>query len=266
MSHHKPTFTVTPEQIAFFRDNGFLAIDCITTPEEVEMMRAAYDRIFSECAGRERGDQFDLTGSDKEGEVAALPQILNPSRYAPELAGTLAEANAQAIASQLLGAEAAGGPAHAIFKPAGYGAATPWHQDEAYWNPDFDYVSLSVWVPLQEATPENGCMQFVPGSHQTEVAPHQPIGNDPRVHGLELTPESGVDVSGAAVCPLPPGGATFHLSRTLHHTGANKSDVARRALIFGFSLPPTPRTDGRRFPWQEMQKTARQQRAKSEQS
>lgn len=263
MSQYQPTVSVTPEQIAFFRDNGFLAIDFLTTPEEVAMMRAAYDRIFNERAGRESGDQFDLAGADKEGEVAVLPQILNPARYAPELGGTLAEANALAIAAQLLGGEVEGGPAHAIFKPAGHGAATPWHQDEAYWNPDLDYVSLSVWVPLQEATTENGCMQFVPGSHKTEVAPHQPIGNDPRVHGLELSPDSGIDVSGAVICPLPPGGATFHLSRTLHHTGANRSTVARRALIFGFSQPPTPRTDARRFPWQEKQQTARQQRAAS---
>ena len=261
---HQPNVTITPEQIQFFHANGFLALDCVTTPEEVEMMRAAYDRIFSERAGRESGDQFDLAGTDEEGKIAALPQILNPSRYAPELGGTLAEANAHAIAAQLLGEDVSGGAAHAIFKPAGHGAATPWHQDEAYWDPNFDYLSLSVWVPLQKATPENGCMQFVPGSHQLEVVPHQPIGNDPRVHGLELSPGSDADVSVAVTCPLPPGGATFHLSRTLHHTGENKSSVARRALIFGFSLPPTPRADRRRFPWKEVQKTARQQRAEKE--
>lgn len=257
----QPTVSLSEEQIQSFHRDGFLSVPSISTPEEIEMLRGVYDRLFASKAGREDGNQFDLAGTDEEGVEAALPQILNPSQYAPEMKDTLARANALQIARQLMGPDIVSAGEHAIFKPARSGAATPWHQDEAYWSPAYNYRSLSVWMPLQEATPENGCMQFIPGSHEQEVLPHRSIGGDTRVHGLEL--DIDYDVSNAAICPLPPGGATFHPSRTLHYTAPNHSDVPRRALIMTFGVPGIPRNDDRRFPWNDMKTTAREERAKA---
>ncbi len=258
---YEPTITLTDEQIAFYHKNGFLSIDAITTPEEIAGLIGVYDRLFEQNAGRAEGNQFDLVSADEDGKKAALPQILSPRKYAPELADTLYEANARAISDQLLGGEAPFNFDHAIFKPAGSGAPTPWHQDEAYWDAGTSYQALSVWMPLQEATVENGCMVFLPGSHKGEVIPHQSIGGDTRIHGLELV--EPLDESKAVACPLPPGGATFHDSRTLHFTGANRSAVPRRAYILGFGRPTAPRTDGRRFPWNEARRTARDERSKA---
>ena len=258
MPERTPTLTLSQAQIDFFHRNGYLCLDAITTLEEVERLRGVYDRIFAQRAGRSEGNQFDLAGPDEEGQAAALPQILGPRQYAPELGDTLYEANGLAITRQLLGRGAAFTGDHAIFKPARSGAATPWHQDEAYWDPALDYHSLSIWMPLQEATLENGCMQFLPGSQVMEVGAHRSIGGDLRVHGLETLER--VDEARTVACPLPPGGATLHGSRTLHYTGANHSDVPRRAYILGFGTPPTPRTDGRRFPWNEAKRTAREER------
>jgi hypothetical protein len=61
---------VSDEQVAFFRENGFLAIDAITTPDEIERMRVAYDEIFARRAGREEGMQFDLAGTDEDDREA----------------------------------------------------------------------------------------------------------------------------------------------------------------------------------------------------
>jgi len=252
--------SVTPEQVAFFHENGFLALDPITTEDELSWMRASYDRIFAERAGREEGNQFDLGGADEEGMEARLPQILNPAKYAPELRDGVYLKHAEAICKQLLGPEATGGPGHAIFKPAGVGAETPWHQDEAYWDPSKEYTSVSVWMPLQEATIENGCLWFVPGSHRREIVEHRSIGGDPRVHGLEAP---GVDTSGAVACPLKPGGVTIHANRTLHYAGPNTSGVPRRALILGYSLPARERAEPRRFPWNEVKRTAREERRRA---
>ena len=258
-STFQPTISLTPEQIAQFHRDGFLSIEAITTSEEIEQLRTVYDRLFAQQAGRESGDQFDLGGSDEEGKAAVLPQILNPSKYAPELRDTQFRVNAAHIAQQLLGPETVPNGEHAIFKPAHYGAPTPWHQDEAYWNPAMSYHVISVWMPLQEATLENGCLQFVPGSHQSEIVEHQSIGNDPRVHGLETVVT--IDQSRAVPCPLPAGGATLHLNRTLHYAGPNHSDVPRRAYIIGFGTPPQAGDKSRRFVWNERKTTAREARA-----
>lgn len=264
---HEPTVSLTPEQIAFYHEHGFLSVPQLSTPEELEVLRAAYDRLFETRAGRESGDQFDLAGTDEDGKQEALPQILSPEKYAPELWDTQARANALHIVRQLLGDDAQAQGSHAIFKPARSGAATPWHQDEAYWGPELQYHSMSVWLPLQDVDESNGCMQFIAGSNQGEIAPHQSINNDPRIHGLELSPDATVDTSQPHICPLPAGGATFHPSQTLHYTAANMSERPRRALIMMFGAPAKRRENlglpARRFPWNEKKRTARDERAQA---
>lgn len=255
------TKSLAPHQVADFQKMGFIAIDAIATLEEVAYMRALYDELFEARAGRAAGDHFDLAGTDEDGAPAALQQILNPSRYAPAFERLACAENALAIATQLLGPGTEAQGNHAIMKPAGMGAATPWHQDEAYWNPCLAYNALSVWIPLQEATLENGCMHFMPGSHCQDVLPHHPINHDPRIHGLEV--DGLVDDRSAVACPLPPGGATFHLARTLHYAGENRTPQPRRAYIMMFGTPPTPFSGSRQFPWLELQQTARAERARN---
>lgn len=249
---------LSPEQVQSYHRNGFLAIESLIPLDEVELLREAYDRIFNERAGRGEGMQFDLAGTDEEGKTEALPQILHPSKFAPELGRMQLQAAALSVAQQLLGPEAKLLGEHAILKPAGYGAETPWHQDEAYWDPALEYEALSIWVPLQEATLENGCMQFIPGSHKIGILTHQPIGNDTRVHGLELV--DPLDTSKAVACPIPAGGATVHASTTLHYAGPNRSAEPRRAYIMIFMVPPKKLDTPRDFHWLKRRHTARDER------
>lgn len=261
----QPTITLTTDQIDFFHREGYLALPAMTTAEEVVRLQAIYDRLFATKAGRAEGDHLDLVTTDEDDQAPVLPQILNPAKYAPELVDTLFRANALTIAKQLLGAQATGGGDHAILKPPHTAASTPWHQDEAYWDADKEYNAISIWIPLQEATLENGCMQFVPRTHRQVVLPHHPIGNDPRVIGLEVD-EAETLATNAVACPIPAGGATIHHSRTLHYTGPNETDEPRRAYILGFGIPAQQRATPRDFYWQTMQKTQWQERAAAAQA
>ena len=80
-----PTVSLTEQQCSRFHHDGYLSIPSLTTHEDVARLRVSYDRIFSTLAGRDVGDQFDLAGTDEEGKRAALPQILHPAKYAPEM-------------------------------------------------------------------------------------------------------------------------------------------------------------------------------------
>jgi ectoine hydroxylase-related dioxygenase (phytanoyl-CoA dioxygenase family) len=256
----QPTVTLTAEQIDAFHRDGYLALPALTTAEEVERLQGIYDHLFATKAGRDQGDHLDLVTTDEDDQTPVLPQILNPSKYAPGLANTRLRANAEAIARQLLGPEAQFNGEHAILKPPHTEAATPWHQDEAYADANLEYNYINIWIPLQDATLENGCMQFVPGSHRQEVIAHRPIGNDPRIIGLEVD-DPDLSTATAVACPIPAGGATIHHGRTLHYTGPNHSDQPRRAYILMFNTPPRKRDTPRAFYWQTMQKTKWQERA-----
>jgi ectoine hydroxylase-related dioxygenase (phytanoyl-CoA dioxygenase family) len=220
---------LTGEQLAFYHANGYLTVGCVASEQEIARIRVLYDHMFVSRTGRSAGDHYDLVGADEEGEEPLLVQILQPSKYFPELKETALYRNVVELIRQILGPNAKFFGDHAINKPPN-GAETPWHQDEAYWDPQKDHRALSVWIPLQPATISNGCMHFIPGSHRLDVLEHQPIGNDPRVHGLEIVPGS-FDFSGAVACELPPGGATFHGGRMLHYTPGNTTKDYRRALI-----------------------------------
>ncbi|MBX3118602.1 MAG: phytanoyl-CoA dioxygenase family protein [Fimbriimonadaceae bacterium] len=257
----QPTVALTDDQVRFFQEEGYLVLPQVSAPDEIEAIRRIYDRLFQARAGRETGNQFDLAGDDEEGSEAKLPQILDPSGFAPEMKETLAWANARAVMEQLLGAPLSWQGDHAILKPAGQGAPTPWHQDEAYWDETSDHSNLSCWIPLQDVDIEMGCMHYIPGSHLGEVLKHQQIGNNPKVHGLEIAPDAGVDLTAAVGVPLPAGGCVIHHQRTLHYAPGNTSDQDRRAWIIMGGLPTVKREVPYNFPWQHTWKTARQERA-----
>ncbi|MGH1569784.1 phytanoyl-CoA dioxygenase family protein [Methylobacterium sp. P31] len=252
-----PTRLLTAAEIAAFRRDGFLAIPAITTAEELDTLRGAYDRLFEEARGWKDGSLFDLVDVDRGAGVARSPQLLNPSRFEPLLRDILFRANALAMCRQLLGPKAALVFEHAIRKPPKVGAATAWHQDEAFYAAYTNYRAITVWMPLQTVTPENGCMLYIPGSHLEPLLTHRSIGGDPRIHGLEAL---GVPTERAVPCPLPAGGATFHDCRTLHCAGPNLSDGPRRAYALGFGVRSAEHTLRTEHPWNAEKCTLRQER------
>ena len=112
---------------------------------------------------------------------------------------------------------------HAILKPAYYGALTPWRQDEAHGS-DSGWEQVSFWMPLQEATLENGCMHYIPRSHRAGILDHTSPGNDSTIPALEC--RGDFDPADAVACPLPTGGCAIHHGRTLHYaTLVQNSDL-----------------------------------------
>jgi ectoine hydroxylase-related dioxygenase (phytanoyl-CoA dioxygenase family) len=242
----EPAVKLTEEQIRFFHEEGYLKLDAITDQEEVAWLRELYDRLFAEYW--DPSTSIDLAAPLEAGKKPTLPQITDPLKAAPELANSRFRANALAIARQLFGPEVQYRNEHMIYKPAQTAPETPWHQDQAYHDPNYMYRNVNFWLPLQEATLENGCMQFVPKSHTWDVIPHHHIGNDSRIHGLEADDAERFHRTSVA-CPIPAGGATLHHSYMLHYASANRSDIPRRAYIMVFALPKTPRSTPRVFPW-----------------
>ena len=238
-----PPVRLTDTQVASFQRDGFLCIDALTDDAEVEVLLRLYDELFQRDGGFVAGDRIELNA---DATRAPLPQIVNPERYAPRLIQGLAYRNAREIAGQLLGPHCVPTGNHAILKPARIGGATPWHQDEAYWDPRYAHRAVSIWLALQPATLENGCMRFIAGSHRGPVLPHQLISGDS--HGLRLS--GTMPDAPETICELPASGATIHDGRTLHGAGPNLAWQPRRALVFGFGLAPVLLDTPRHYPWQ----------------
>jgi ectoine hydroxylase-related dioxygenase (phytanoyl-CoA dioxygenase family) len=109
------------------------------------------------------------------------------------------------------------------YKPAHVGSAKPWHQDAAYLDAATGPYQVSVWIALDAATEENGCLQFLPRSHSAGAIAHE--GSEPQ---LTVEPRSVV------VCELAPGAAVLFSALTLHASEENRSPNPRRAVMYRF--------------------------------
>jgi hypothetical protein len=252
---------VSEDQLVALRRDGFLLVEGLSSDEEIASLRTLFDRMFSERRGWDAGDLFDMIGPDSPEQELALPQLLRPTQYEPLLRLTRLASSARSIAEQILGPKLENDLEHAISKPPFNGAATPWHQDDAFHRKGSGVPeSISIWMPLQDVTVESGCMRYIRGSNLGPLYPHRSPHNDPRIHGLETI--SLPDLTNCVAVPMRAGDAVIHLSRTLHGAGSNTSDQPRLAYILGYSV--RARRDQfltRDYPWNLEKQTAREQRA-----
>ena len=242
-----------------FRMDGSLAVSGFASDGELASLRRIFDHLFATNAGWEDGNKFDLAGRD-DGSPAGLPQILKPSRYAPELQELELVRNAREITRDFFGSDTVEMGEHMIFKPPLVGSVTPLHQDQAYHDPTRDERSLNFWIPLDDTDVANGCMQYVPGSNKLDVLPHHSIGKDPEIHGLEVD-DPGPFTSRLVACPLSAGDAVLHLPTTLHFAGPNTTPRQRRAYIVAMVAPSRLRERPVDNYWMREKRTARLKRA-----
>jgi Phytanoyl-CoA dioxygenase (PhyH) len=220
----------TRDLAARFARDGFASIPTLTTAKDITRLRTLLDPLFArfDTLG-ERA--VDLAGTRLPGVAPKSPEVNEAVILEPRLRETETYTTCRDIARHLLGVPVGYQFDHAIFKPPHNQTPTAWHQDEAYNREPIPLRSIHFWIPLQPATVENGCMQFVPGSQLGPRFEHAVVGR--RAVGGTLGAQN-IDVSHAVACPLPVGGATIHHPLTLHYTGANQSDHHRRAWILHF--------------------------------
>lgn len=105
-------------------------------------------------------------------------------------------------------------------------AVVDWHQDQGVVLPEADESEiLTVWLPIFDATEENGTLVVVPRSHRGELAPHCPPGDPARAGttaGLRI-PERYIPLDRARPVPVKRGGVLFMHRRTMHRSLPNRS-------------------------------------------
>lgn len=233
-------------QIESFRKEGFVCLQHVSTREEVQEIREILADLFARKVGVKQGAQFDLLNPDSTDSMT-LGQLTNPCDFAPKLRKTEYLKRAHLLAKQILGPKALRSADFVLMKPARSGAATPWHQDQAYRSAGYNFDELTFWMPLQDVDENSGCMQFVPGTHIGSIKPHHSPNNDLKSHSLECcetpAPEQVVSI------PMRAGDCSIHHGRVLHGTPANRSNLSRFAYILVFQSPATPAEKPAAYSW-----------------
>jgi ectoine hydroxylase-related dioxygenase (phytanoyl-CoA dioxygenase family) len=209
---------LTEADLAHYAENGFVIPDFRLPMETIEAIRRDHDRLIAKHP--EFVDYcptvlaYDLT-------------FLNYARV-PEIAD---------MVEQILGPDFALWNSSFFAKPAFKGRKTPWHQDGEYW-PIRPVATCTVWIAVDEATTENGCLRVIRGSHKARrLFRHATNEAKNLTLNQELVPEE-YDERDAVDLVLQCGQISLHDVFLVHGSEANTSPKPRRGMTLRF-MPTT---------------------------
>jgi phytanoyl-CoA dioxygenase PhyH len=220
---------LTPDQIAFFHQNGYLSGVRILTDSQVDILRGELARVMDPA--HPRHDLFyEFHTNESSNAATVLFHALGAWRIEPGLHDVLWHPAFLRPAAQLLDGGVRFWHDQLFSKPPHHGGVVAWHQDYSYWTRTEPMQHLTCWIGLDDSTRENGCLWYVPGSHRWRLLPITGLAGDMDEIRTVLSDEQR-----AAFKPVPielkKGECSFHHPLMVHGSYENRSDRPRRATV-----------------------------------
>jgi len=224
-------FKLTSEQVSFFIDNGFLAGIKMLDDAQVNFLRNELADV-ADTNHPSHSLYYEFHSNESADPSTILFHALGAWRIGPGFHDVLWNPRFLVAASQLLGNVPVRFWHDQLFwKPARKGGVVAWHQDYSYWTRTKPVAHLTCWCGLDDATKENGCLQYIAGSHRWGLLPKPVLAGE--IQGIRdfLNDEQKKQFDNPQFAEVKAGEAIFHHSLTLHGSGENKSDKPRRAFV-----------------------------------
>lgn len=123
-------------------------------------------------------------------------------------------------------------------KPAKVGRRVPWHQDGEYW-PIEPLATCTVWIAIDDSTPENGCLRVIPGSHKpARLLQHETKHDSKNLALNQQLLETEFEEAKASDIVLKSGQISLHDVYLVHGSEPNQSSKPRRGMTLRF-MPTT---------------------------
>jgi ectoine hydroxylase-related dioxygenase (phytanoyl-CoA dioxygenase family) len=222
-------FELNDEQISYFNEQGYLAGIQVLDDRQLDQLHTELGRLMQKS--HPANDLFyEFHSNESRDTSTALFHALGAWRIEPGFHDVLWSPAVTVAAAQLLGGPVRLWHDQLFCKPAQHGGVVAWHQDYSYWTRTSPMAHLTCWIALDDSTRENGCLYYVPGSHNWNLLPVTGLtGNMDDIMSV-LSPEQK-----AAFHPVPielkRGQCTFHHPLMVHGSYANRSDRQRRATV-----------------------------------
>lgn len=224
---------ISEKEIAQFHEQGYLAIRQAFTPEQTQTSgQAMWDLIDgknpdfkglqAEAGKRENFDA--LTSEERRDAVRKLWQFIDHDQRLKALSE---DAKLIQVITQLMNDTPILFQDMGLIKPPRIGREKPWHQDCAYFDYPVETTVVGVWIAIDSATEENGCLHIIPGSHKEGAQPHF-SRRDWQICDTEVAVQRDVTV------PLEPGGCLIWHGLTQHGSPPNPTNQRRRALQYHY--------------------------------
>ncbi|MDD5597159.1 MAG: phytanoyl-CoA dioxygenase family protein [Victivallaceae bacterium] len=227
----RKTKSLPAAQKELYREQGFLVIDNVLTNAQVTALRQRLENLCSdwetEAAQRVNIQQeADFPGAlTKSRTPETVRKFAGLVRAEPLFRSFALDSDLMNMAAELIGSPVDFFVDQAFLKPPFIGSETPVHQDNAWFRIHPDAAVIGCWCALDEATADNGCMRYLPGSHQRGLLEHKPFRNT----SYWCLPQ--IDLSQTVSVPVKAGSVIFHHSCTVHYSPPNPTPLWRRAFV-----------------------------------
>jgi ectoine hydroxylase-related dioxygenase (phytanoyl-CoA dioxygenase family) len=223
-------YRLTDEQVAYYHEHGYLPKVKLLNTTQVEVMRKELEVFFTpDHVGRELWYEYHTNESNDPDNV--LFHALGAWRIAASFHDCIWNPAFTMAASQLLGGSVRFWHDQLFCKPARHGGVVAWHQDYSYWTRTTPMAHLTCWIGLDDSTLENGCMHYVPGSHNWPLLPITGLAGDMEAIRQALDDQQWEAFQNPVPVELEAGEATFHHPPMVHGSFANRTDRPRRATV-----------------------------------
>ena len=225
---------LTADQIANYQKDGFVVIEDFLSSTELDNWRTALDVALAKRNGNKLPDRKEVYGkgddADKSYYDNVFDQMINLWQDNEKMEKIMLDQRIGKMAAQLAGVDGIRiwHDQALIKKP--WANPTSWHLDTPYWSFS-DRRALSIWVALDDATYENGCLFFIPGSYHTTTFENPGIGKN-MGEIFKVYPEFMKTKSTAAL--MKAGSCSFHNGLTIHGAHANMTPGYRRAMTCAY--------------------------------
>ena len=222
---------LTKEQKDFFEENGYLAIENLVSSGLIEEMRKRIEELCDAWDSEEARRVGIMQEDEIEGALATVKTEKTVRKfsglvaYEPVFKRHAENPEFLDVAEDLIGSPISLFADQALLKPPLVGSEKMPHQDNAYFKVEPADAVVTCWCALDDATLENGCMHYIPGSHKAGLVGHKEIPGTPH-----LVPD-GFEKEKAVAVPIKTGGVIFHHSLTHHFSPDNKTAKWRRAFV-----------------------------------
>ncbi len=227
---------ITPSQIEFYQKNGYIIIEDFLNKDELEKWREAVTGALQERNGQKIPGKMGKTGEDdginKDSEYMAkvFDQLINLWQTNEKIKEIMFNPGIGEMAAKLAGVDGIRIWHDQALIKRPWGNPTSWHLDTPFWSFS-DRRALSIWVALDDATLENGCLFFIPGSHQKTGFENPGIGkNMDSIFNFYPAFKSAPSVA----APMKAGSCSFHNGLTIHGAHANMTPGSRRAMTCAY--------------------------------
>lgn len=168
---------------------------------------------------------------ENKADATTLKQLINLNFYDAYFEKMLKGSRFDTLAAEVLGETVLPKTLEYFNKPPRIGQPTPPHQD-AYYFKITPQQAATMWLALEDADEENGCVRYVKGSHQNGMRSHQRTQINGFSQGIvDFGREN--DCRNEVAFPAQAGDLLVHHAMTIHRAGGNASQLrSRRALGF----------------------------------